>query len=37
MKIRIDIDETSAAKYTCSEELPKWTNARRSDGTLARP
>jgi mannonate dehydratase len=33
----IDIDETLAAKYPCSEELPKWTNARRSDGTLARP
>ena len=33
----IDIDETLAAKYKCSEALPKWTNARRPDGTLARP
>ena len=33
----IDIDETLAAKYVCSEDLPKWTNARRPDGTLARP
>jgi mannonate dehydratase len=33
----IDIDEDKAAKYPCSEELPKWTNARRPDGTLARP
>ena len=33
----IDIDETLAKKYPCSEELPKWTNARRVDGTLARP
>jgi len=33
----IDIDETLAAKYPCSTELPKWTNARRPDGTLARP
>jgi mannonate dehydratase len=33
----IDIDENAAAKYPCSEELPKWTNARRPDGTLARP
>ena len=33
----IDIDETAAAKYTCSDALPKWTNARRPDGTLARP
>jgi mannonate dehydratase len=33
----IDIDETAAAKYKCSEALPKWTNARRPDGTLARP
>ena len=33
----IDINEALAAKYPCSEELPKWTNARRPDGTLARP
>ncbi|MCL2096478.1 MAG: starvation-sensing protein RspA [Oscillospiraceae bacterium] len=33
----IDIDENAAAKYPCGEELPKWTNARRPDGTLARP
>ena len=33
----IDIDETLAAKYPCSEALPTWTNARRPDGTLARP
>jgi len=33
----IDIDETLAAKYPCSEALPQWTNARRPDGTLARP
>ena len=33
----IDIDETLAEKYPCSEKLPTWTNARRPDGTLARP
>jgi mannonate dehydratase len=33
----IDIDEALAAKYPCSEELPQWTNARRPDGTPARP
>ena len=33
----IDINETLAAKYKCSEELPRWTNTRRPDGTLARP
>jgi len=33
----IDIDEAAAAKYPCGEELPKWTNARRPDGTPARP
>jgi len=33
----IDIDEAAAAKYPCNDELPKWTNARRPDGTLARP
>ena len=33
----IDIDEKLAAKFPCSEELPKWTNCRRPDGTLNRP
>ena len=33
----IDINEELAAKYKCSEALPQWTNARRPDGTLARP
>ena len=33
----IDINEALAAKYPCGEELPQWTNARRPDGTLARP
>jgi len=33
----IDINEEEAKKYPCSEELPTWTNARRPDGTLARP
>ena len=33
----IDIDESAAAKYPCDKVLPKWTNARRPDGTLARP
>ena len=33
----IDLDETEAAKYPCGEALPQWTNARRPDGTLARP
>jgi len=33
----IDIDEEKAAKFICDESLPEWTNARRSDGTLARP
>ena len=35
--IGIDINEKEAAKYPCSEALPEWTNARRPDGTLARP
>lgn len=33
----IDVDEAIAARYPCSNELPQWTNARRPDGTLARP
>jgi mannonate dehydratase len=33
----IDINEELAKKYPCSEELPKWTNSRRPDGTLSRP
>ena len=33
----IDINEALAAKYPCNDELPTWTNARRPDGTLARP
>ena len=33
----IDIDEAAAAKYPCKKILPTWTNARRPDGTLARP
>lgn len=33
----IDIDEAEAARFPCSEALPQWTNARRPDGTLARP
>lgn len=33
----IDINEELALKYPCGDELPKWTNARRPDGTFARP
>jgi mannonate dehydratase len=33
----IDLDEACAGKYPCDESLPAWTNARRPDGTLARP
>ena len=33
----IDIDEERAAHYPCKDELPKWTLARRPDGTSARP
>ena len=33
----IDIDEVAAEKYPCENILPTWTNARRPDGTLARP
>jgi mannonate dehydratase len=33
----IDINETLAAKYPCDTKLPTWTNARRPDGTIARP
>lgn len=33
----IDLDESLAAKFPCDTRLPQWTNARRPDGTLARP
>ena len=33
----IDLDEEKAAKYPCDPTLPEWTNARRPDGTIARP
>ena len=33
----IDLDEKAAAKFPCPTDLPRWTNARRPDGTLARP
>jgi len=33
----IDIDEEQAAKYPCSNELPRWTLARTPDGTSVRP
>ncbi|MBS4219286.1 starvation-sensing protein RspA [Bacillus sp. FJAT-49711] len=33
----IDIDEEKAAKYPCSNELPRWTLARTPDGTSVRP
>lgn len=33
----IDIDEELAKKFPCDESLPRWTNSRRPDGTLARP
>jgi mannonate dehydratase len=33
----IDINEDLAAKYPCDFKLPSWTNARRPDGTIARP
>jgi mannonate dehydratase len=33
----IDINEEAAKRFPCDETLPKWTNARRPDGTLARP
>ncbi|MCR2823015.1 enolase C-terminal domain-like protein [Lederbergia panacisoli] len=33
----IDIDEEKAAKYPCSNELPRWTLARIPDGTSVRP
>ncbi|MCL1786367.1 MAG: starvation-sensing protein RspA [Defluviitaleaceae bacterium] len=33
----MDIDEELAAKYSCDAKLPTWTNARRPDGTIARP
>lgn len=33
----IDLDETLAAKFPCSNDLPKWTLTRLPDGTPARP
>ncbi|MCL2404487.1 MAG: starvation-sensing protein RspA [Defluviitaleaceae bacterium] len=33
----MDINEELAAKYPCDTTLPTWTNARRPDGTIARP
>lgn len=33
----VDLDEEKAAKYPCSLELPRWTLARKPDGTAARP
>jgi mannonate dehydratase len=33
----IDINEAEAARFPCDDTLPSWTNARRPDGTLARP
>ena len=33
----MDINEALAAKYPCNTNLPTWTNARRPDGTIARP
>ncbi|MGO8705966.1 MAG: enolase C-terminal domain-like protein [Candidatus Brocadiia bacterium] len=33
----IDVDETEAAKYPCSDELPQWTLARLPDGSAAFP
>lgn len=33
----IDINETLAAQYPCSNELPRWTLARTPDGTAVRP
>ena len=35
--IGVDFDEKAAEKSPCSTKLPTWTNARRPDGTLARP
>jgi mannonate dehydratase len=35
--IGIDIDEKLAAKYPWDNELPRWTEARYPDGTIARP
>lgn len=33
----VDLDEEAATKYPCSLELPRWTLARKPDGTAARP
>jgi mannonate dehydratase len=33
----IDLDEGQAARYPPTDELPAWTQARRPDGTAARP
>ena len=33
----IDVDEKAAAKYPCKNEVVKWTQARRPDGSLGRP
>ncbi len=35
--IGVDFDEEAAKAFPCSEKLPTWTNARRPDGTFARP
>ncbi|MCZ8515165.1 hypothetical protein O9H85_22635 [Paenibacillus filicis] len=33
----IELDETLAAKFPCTNRLPEWTLARTPDGTWARP
>jgi mannonate dehydratase len=33
----IDIDEKAAAKYPCKNDVVKWTQMRRPDGSLGRP
>lgn len=33
----VDVDERAAAKYPCEPNVDLWTQARRSDGSLARP
>lgn len=33
----IDIDESLATQYPCTNENPEWTLARLPDGTSARP
>ena len=35
--IGVDLDEKAAAAFPCDPALPRWTNARRPDGTFARP